>query len=271
MLKKIFALCLALIFIFAVGEAKSKDKVPEIPENERITIAVEAEDKTSFDYLGTDKYLCGMIAEMLDETKIFKVLDAETGEPVIFGAEKISETKSLGERKSGADVGELLYITPATKDEKPDNHSDVDTTAYKSRGIDYLIRCEILGIGMVKKEMNTGLAGGIGIGIGSHRRHGWGFGIGTVISDSYLMRRNFYCTAVNVKFISVDTGIILWQKNLSGEAAKHRKPSKGYDDAFDEAYLKSINSAALKISKQVTEYSTKYFLPHADENKKSDK
>lgn len=270
MLKKFFVLCLAVTFIFGVCEAKSKNEVPEIPENERIKIAVEAEDKTTFDYLGTDKYLRGMIEEMLEEEKIFKVLDPETGEPVVFGAEKISDTKSLGERKSGADVGELLYITPATKDEKPDNHSDIDTTAYKSRGIDYLIRCEILGIGTLKKEMNTGLGSGIGIGVGSYRRH-WGIGLGTVILDSYHMRRTFYCTAVNVKFINADSGIILWQRNLSGDSAKHRKPSKGYDDAFDEAYLKSIKNVAQTISKQVTEYSKKYFLPREEENKKSDK
>ena len=74
-----------------------------------------------------------------------------------------------------------------------------------------------------------------------------------------------------MKFIKVDSGIILWQRNLSGDSAKHRKPSKGYDDAFDEAYLKSIKNVAQTISKQVTEYSKKYFLPRDKDNKKSDK
>ena len=80
------------------------------------------------------------------------------------------------------------------------------------------------------------------------------------------MKRTTYCTAVNVKFIKVDTDVVLFQKNIVGQAFRHHKPRRGYDDATDEAYLESIGSAAENISDSVEKYAKKFLIKH-DEKK----
>ena len=242
--KKFFALCLMLLlFLQGVTFAKEK-KAAEIPAEELIKISVEVEDKTSFLELGTDKFLRGALVEKLLQKNIFNVLPEELAE------EKFSDVKTLGEKKSASDVGEILIFNPA------ENISDFDEDFYKSLGADYVIQCKIIGLGTTKKDFDSiGLGSGIGIG-----RHGhFGIGIFTPIGANF--KRTTYCTAVNVKFLKVETGAVIWQKNVIGQAFKHHKPKKGYDDATDEAYFESIDSASKDISDGVEKYAKKFLLP----------
>ena len=83
-----------------------KSKPVEIPLEDRVKVAVEVTDRTSFHELDTAKILQGMISEQLIDKKIFNVVGYDSDE-------NFSELKSLGEKKSASDVGELLYFNPA--------------------------------------------------------------------------------------------------------------------------------------------------------------
>lgn len=290
MYKKIFALCLMLLLITCgAASAKSKKNQPkEISMSERIKIAVEVSDKTSFHELETAKFLRGMILEQLEEKNLFNVLDAqfvpekisdnESTEEISPAEEKppekFSDIKSLGEKASASDVGEMLFFSPVNVSYGIGENSDVEKNFYENVGADYVLKCTVLALGTSQKISDwVGFEPGIGIGIGSHRHRHHGFGVGVFSTVGGTVRRNFYGTAVNVQFVKIDTGIVIWQRNLVGQALKHRKPSKGYDDASDEAYLKSIKNAAEIIAERTEKY-TKNFLvkkPEPTDSKSGDK
>ena len=249
MIKKIFALCLTMIFIFNGAVLAKEKKSAEIPPEERIKISVEVEDKTTFQELETEKFLRLAIDEEFAKKNIFELLPEE------YFTEKFSSIKTLGEKQSASDVGEILIFNPAESD------SDFDQDFYTELGANYVLQCKIIGIGTTKKNFDSfGIGSGIGIG-----RHGH-FGIGIFSPIGINMKRTTYCTAVNVKFIKVDTDVVLFQKNIVGQAFRHHKPRRGYDDATDEAYLESIGSAAENISDSVEKYAKK-FLIKRDEKK----
>lgn len=251
MTKKIFALCLAMILIFQCAALAKEKKSAEIPIEERIKIFVEVEDKTTFQELDTKKFLRLAIIEELAEKNIFTVLPEENFD------EKFSAIKSLGEKQTASDVGELLIFNPA------ENNSDFDKNFYEELGATYVVQCKIIGLGTTKKNFDS-FGIGSGIGIGRHRH----FGIGIFSPIGISMKRTVYCTAVNVKFIKVDTGVVVWQKNIFGQAFKHHKPKKGYDDATDEAYLESIGAASKNISDSVEKYAKKFLLKKSEDKAK---
>ena len=94
------------------------------------------------------------------------------------------------------------------------------------------------------------------------RRVGWGIGLGGFIQTE----RTALNTVVNMQFIDVETGQILWQENFNGLAVKHHKPRKGYDDAWTQAYVESVEKSAEKVAKRVNKYVDKVII-----NGKSDK
>lgn len=248
MVKKIFAFCLTAIFILQGAALAKEKKSAEIPLEERIKISVEVEDLTSFQELDTKIFLRLAIVEELAKKNIFNILPEE------FFYEKFSSIKSLGEKQSASDVGEILIFNPA------ESNSEFDKNFYEEVGANYLIQCKIIGIGTTKKNFDS-FGIGSGIGIGRHRH----FGIGIFSPIGISMKRTAYCTAVNVKFIKVDTGVVIWQKNIFGQAFRHHKPRKGYDDATDEAYFESIGSAAENISGSVEKYAKKFLLKKSGE------
>lgn len=251
MSKKIFLLCLAVIFIFQ-SAAFAKKKSVEIPLEDRIKISVEVEDKTSFQELDTKKFLQLAIIEEFAEKNTFNVLPEE------LAAEKFSEIKTLGEKQTTSDVGELLIFNPSEVSKDGENIS-FDQNFYKELGANYVIQCKIIGIGTTQKNFDS-VGIGSGIEIGRHRH----FGVGIFSPVGINFKRTAYCVVVNVKFIKVDTNVVIWQKNIVGQAWKHHKPRKGYDDATDEAYLKAIKSAAEKISYSVEKYTEKFLLKKSD-------
>ena len=157
----------------------------------------------------------------------------------------LAEIKTL-ENGGSSDVGDLIMF--------PTKNLGIDTEKYKNLGAEYVIQCEILGIGLAQEqERDFGFGNGVGIGIGTDG----GFGIGIYNGGSSL--RNSYCTAVNMQIIEVESGAVVARKNFIGQALKHRKPKKGYNDASDEAYLKSLNDAAKTIVKRVVNFAAKNF------------
>ena len=241
MFRKIFLIGLTLILICQAALAKDKQK--EIPLEDRVKIFVEVSDVTNFAELETDLRLQTMLIQTFSAQNIFNVINTE---------EKTFDAKSLGEKKSMADVGEFLMFTPPANE-------NFDAEVYKNLGAKYILRCQILGIGTEQVTETYGNHGiGIGIGIGNHSR--FGIGIGTGIGLGGMRRLKFYCVATQVQFINAETGTTLWRQNVVGKVFVKSKPSKGYDDANDEAYLKALQDLTKNISKQATNYSQKFLV-----------
>lgn len=256
MLKRVAIICLAVMLLMQ-GVALAKSKKNAIPIEERIKIAVEVRDSTNFVDLDTAELLRGMLIDELGDENLYNILDVP--------AERASDIKTLGDKS--ADIGELLIFKhgkrnvdddatfiPEGKAEEPVN---IDN---RNRSADYVIHCDILGIGTTKGEMDDFAFGedpgiGIGIGTGSHSRIGVG-----VFGKVGSTRRTFFATVVNAKLVEVVGGKIVFQKNEIGEALRHRKPSKGYDDVNSEAYLKSIKDAAQDLSKSITKFTKQRLL-----------
>ena len=255
MVKKIFLI--GLMILICQGTAFAKEKEVEIPLEYRVKIFVEVEDITNFVELETDLRLREMLAVNLSAQKIFNVINA---------VENTFDARSLGEKKSMADVGELIIFQPTA-----DNPFDAEN--YKNLGADYVIRCKILGIGAEQVIESYGYnrpSIGIGIGIGSRRHSRWGIGIGTGIDVGGSRKRTFYNVVAQVQLVSVETGTTLWRQNFIGQSALGKKLSKVYDDANDEAYLKALRELTKNISKSVTDYSKKFLLNKKTAEHKSD-
>lgn len=247
MIKKIFLLSLTLILLCQAAFAK--DKPVEIPLENRTKIFVEVSDITNFVELKTDSRLQSMLVQNLAAQNIFNVMNTD---------ENVFSLVTLGEKKSMADVGELL-IFPPTADE------NFDADAYKNLGASYVLRCKILGIGVEQITEGYGSNGSIGIGIdiGRHRHSGFGIGVGTGIDLGGSRKLKVYCMAVQVQFVNAETGTTLWRQNVVGQVNLKSKPSKGYDDANDEAYLKALQDVTKNISKHVTDYAQKFLMSKA--------
>lgn len=244
MTKKFFAVLIAAIMLFQCA-AFAKKKSVELPKSKYINIAVEVTDATNFTELQTREILADMLIEQLHEQKLFNIVGVGNG--------TLANIKKL-ENKGASDVGDIVIFN--TK------NLAFDKMLYKDMGAQYVIRCEILGLGTtVENDDDFGFGNGIGIGVGG----GGDFGVGVFGGVSPALR-TFYCTAVNMQLVEVESGVVITRKNFVGKAVKRKKPKKGYDDASDEAYLKSLNDAAKIITKRVSTYTEKNIL-HTDNYK----
>ncbi len=269
MVKRFFVLCLAVLLVMQGAASAKKNK--GLPEEERIQIAIEVTDGTRHKELGTAQNLELFLNDKLVEKNLVSVIDTK-----IFDEEKFSQSDLIldeevtAEKNSSAqNIGELLIFDAVELPQPGTVPEDFSQTFYKNFGADYVVRCEVLALGATKVEDKTlstilGVAGGItsliGSGSGKHdkklRRIGAGIGFGGFIQT----QRTALNTVVNMKFISVETGEILWEKNFTGQAVKHHKPGKNYDDAWTQAYMESVEDAAKKISKQVNKYVDKVII-----------
>lgn len=269
MVKRFFVLCLAVLLVMQGAASAKKNK--GLPEEERIQIAIEVTDGTRHKELGTAQNFELFLNDKLIEKNLVSVIDTK-----IFDEEKFSQSDLIldeevtAEKNSPAqNIGELLIFDAVELPQPGTVPEDFSQTFYKNFGADYVVRCEVLALGATQVEDKTlstilGVAGGItsliGSGSGKHdknlRRIGAGIGFGGFIQT----QRTALNTVVNMKFISVETGEILWEKNFTGQAVKHHKPGKNYDDAWTQAYMESVEDAAKKISKQVNKYVDKVII-----------
>ena len=238
MTKKILAVIVAAILLIPCAALAKKSS--EIPMSKRIKMAVLVTNATNFSELQTEEILRDKLISQLKEKKIFNILN-----PTYENS--LAETKTL-ENSGAADIGDLVMF--------PTENIELEIDTYKNLGAEYVIYCEILGVGIsTENDDDFGLGSGIGVGIGT----GGSFGVGIGVSDKSALR-NLYCTAVNLKIVEVQSGAVVARKNLIGHALKHRKPKKGYDNAFDEAYLKSLDDAAKTVTKRVVTFAEKNLL-----------
>lgn len=284
MLKKIFFACLAMI-LFVQGAAAAKNK--GLPEEERIRVAVEVTDDSRHVELGTAQNLELFLNEKLGDKNLVSVVDIN-----FFGEEKksdgglIRDEDLLAENKPSAeDIGELLVFDAFELPKPAAAPENFQQTFYKNLDVAYVIRCEVLALGATKLEdktvgmLSSIIGGGISLsGSGSSnrdktlRRVGSGIGLLGLVGMTDITKRTALNTVVNMQFISVETGEILWQQNFTGQAIKHHKPDKNFDNVWTQAYMDSVENAAKLISKRVNKYvdkviikgkSDKDFLPKA--------
>ena len=252
MAKKIFLICLALLLsVQATASAKG------LAEEERIKIAVEISDSSRHNKkLGNARTLQLYLDNELPKKDLLTIVGPRiTGEDV--------------DASTVANLGELLIFDAVELPAPSDMPEDFDKALYESCGANYVIRCEVLALGLTKVEdktisMISGATGGIIALIGSGnksrdktlRRIGTGIGFGGFI----VTDRTALDTVVNIQFIDVAAGKVLWQENFIGQAVKHHSPGKDYPDAWTRAYNESFEDAARRIAKRVNKYVDKVII-----------
>lgn len=252
MTKKIFLICLALLLsVQAASSAKG------LAEEERIKVAVEISDSSRHNKdLNTAQVLETFLNNELPKKDLLKVVGAK-------------DTGGEFDASTVANLGELLIFDAVELPAPSETPEDFNQAFYESCGANYVIRCEVLALGLTKVEdktiaMISGATGGIisliGSGNGSRdktlRRVGMGIGLGGFI----VTDRTALNTVVNIQFIDVAASKVLWQENFIGQAVKHHKPSKDYPDAWTRAYNESIEDAARRIGKRVNKYVDKVII-----------
>lgn len=269
MIKKIFLIC--LIFLLGLqGAASAKSK--GLPEEERIKVAVEVKDSSRHKELATADNLEIFLSDKLVEKNLVNIV----GTKILGEDEKpaddgliLDEDVTADEKTPAQNIGELLIFDAVELPAPSDTPEDFNADAYKELGAAYVIRCEVLALGVTKVEDKTigtifGATGGvvslIGVGGGSNaktlRKIGTGIGLGGFIQT----QRTALNTVVNMQFISVETGQILWQQYFTGQAVKHHKPDKGYANEWEQAYIESVENAAKRISERINKYVDKVIV-----------
>lgn len=269
MVRKIFLMCLMLVLsVQSAAFAKSKG----LPENERINVAVEIKDTSRHKELDTAQNLEIFLSDKLLEKNLLNIVDSKiiNERDKVFDDGLIRDEEVTAEKKSPAgNFGELLLFDAVELPVQSDTPENFDAAAYKEKGTAYVIRCEILALGVTKVEDKTlsTIFSAVGVatafaGSGNKsrdktlRRIGLGIGLGGFIET----KRTALNTVVNMQFISVETGQILWQENFTGQAVKHHKPSKEFTDAWEQAYVESVENSAKRIAKRVNKYVDKVII-----------
>lgn len=257
MTKKFFLICLVMLLSLQ-GAAFAKEK--GLPEEERIKVAVEIIDSTRHKELATAQNFETFIGNKLVEKNLLNVVETN-----VIGNEDVTADKKI----SAENLGELLIFDAVELPTSSDTPKDFNANAYKNLGAAYVIRCEVLALGLTKVEDKTmstifGATGGIISLIGSGnnsrdktlRRVGTGIGFGGFIQTE----RTALNTVVNMQFISVETEQVLWQGNFTGQAVKHHNPRDGYDNVWTQAYMESVENSAKLIAKRVNKYVDKVII-----------
>lgn len=263
MVKKIFLLGLILL-LGATNAASAKEK--GLPEEDRINVAIEIINSSRYKELPTAQQLELFLNDALISKNLLNIVESKiSGDGDNFvDCFILDEDRPADVPPPAQNIGELLVFDAVELPRPVAAVKNYDPTPYQQVGAKYIIRCEVLGLGVTKVEDKTiGIVTkiiGSGISIGgasgnSHRdkvlRHiGSGIGLGGLLE----IKRTALNTVVNMQFISVDTGEVLWQQNFIGQAVKHHSPDKGYDDVWTQAYSESVADSAKLIAKRVNKY-----------------
>ena len=266
MIRKIFLLCLAMLLV--MQGAVSAKKNEGLPEEDRIKIAVEVKDGSRHKELGTAQSLELFLNDKLIEKNLVTVVDTNTSGEEQTPAETLIEQNYIAEN-----IGEILIFDAVELPRASTVAKDFEQSFYKNFGVDYVVRCEVLALGATKVEdkaigLITGIVGG-GLSLGGSgssnrdktlRRVGTGVGLLGFGSLLDVTKRTALNTVVNMQFISVETGEVVWENNFTGKAIKHHSPGKGFDDVWTQAYMESVEDSAKLIAKRVNKYVDKVII-----------
>lgn len=273
MTKKIFLLCLMMLLV--MQGAVSAKKNEGLPEEERIKVAVEVKDGSRHKELGTAQSLEVFLNDKLIEKNLVTVVDTKIlGEDQNSASGLIPAEDVIADQNYIAEnIGEILVFDAVELPRASTVAKDFEQSFYKNFDVDYVVRCEVLALGATKVEdktieMVTGIIGG-GLSLGGSgssnrdktlRRVGAGIGLLGFGSLLDVTKRTALNTVVNMQFINVETGEVLWESNFTGKAIKHHKPKKGYDDVWTQAYMESVEDSAKLIAKRVNKYVDKVIV-----------
>ena len=261
-MKKFFLICLAIL-LGVQGMASAKEN-EGLPETERIKIAVEVTSSSRYKELPTTSLLEDFLLEKLVEKNLISVSEPQRDSQPFDTNEKNFSVEN---------IGELLIFDAIELPRTSTVPENFDADAYRELGAAYVIRCEVLGLGITKVDDNTIsiitsiIGGGLSFAGNSNsnrdktlRRVGTGIDMIGLIGMTDATKRTALNTVVNMQFISVETGEILWQENFTGQAIKHHKPNKNFDDAWTQAYTESVADSAKLIAKRVNKYVDKVII-----------
>ena len=265
MIRKIFLLCLAMLLVMQ-GAVSAKNE--GLPEEDRIKIAVEVKDGSRHKELGTAQSLELFLNDKLVEKNLITVVDTNTSDAEQTPAQTVVEQNYIAEN-----IGEILIFDAIELPRASTVAKDFEPAFYKNFGVDYVVRCEVLALGATKVEdkaigLITGIVGG-GLSLGGSgssnrdktlRRVGAGVGLLGFGSLLDVTKRTALNTVVNMQFINVETGEVVWENNFTGKAIKHHSPGKGYDDVWTQAYMESVEDSAKLIAKRVNKYVDKVIV-----------
>ncbi len=263
-MKKFFLMCLAILLSL---QSTALAKSAGLSEEERIKVAIEVSDTSRHQEFGTADLLKDFLTEKLVEKNLVKVIDTK-----LFSEDELVLDEEVTAEKNfpAENLGEILIFDAVELPVPSETPENFDQNFYKNLGADYVIRCEVLALGLTKVEDKTlstifGATGGLTSLVGAWtsgsagktlRRVGTGIGVGGFI----VTERTALTTVVNLQFINVETEQILWQKNFAGQGIKHHKPSRGFDDAWTQAYSESVEKTAKIISQRVNKYVDKVII-----------
>ena len=265
MTKKIFLLCLAILLVFH-GAASAKKA--EIPEENRIKIAVEIVDNTRHKEFNTATLFENYLSTRLVEKKLVNVVGNKFSDGTIPNA----KAEGVG------NLGELLVFDAVELPTTAEIPADFDRQKYQNLGANYVVRCEVLALGLTKVDdetismISSIVGGGLALaGSGNKssdktlRRIGSTVGL-LGLGGAFLTKRTALNTVVTMQFIDVNTGTVLWQENFVGQGVKHHSGGKKFYDPWTRALHESVDNSAKNISKRVNKYVDKVLI-----NGKSDK
>lgn len=264
-MRKIFLLCLAMLLV--MQGAVSAKKNEGLPEEERIKVAVEVIDGSRHKELGTAQSLELFLNDKLVEKNLVTVVDTKIG-GLILDEDVVVEQNHIAEN-----IGEILVFDAVELPRPSNKPKNFEQAFYNNFDVDYVVRCEVLAFGVTKVEDSTigTISSLVGSGLsfagsGSSdrdktlRRVGTGIGLLGFGELLDVTKRTALNTVVNMQFINVETGEIVWEKNFTGQAIKHHKPDKNYDDAWTQAYMESVEDSAKLIAKRVNKYVDKVIV-----------
>lgn len=247
--KKLFVMCVAILLAIHTAAA-AKDK--GLPEAERINVAVEVVDDSRHKDFNTATLLENYLASRLVDKNLVNVVNERFA----------GDAKAEG--IPAENLGAILIFDAVEIPPPSDVPADFDQKHYQDIGASYVVRCEILALGLTKVDdptlsTVTGLVGtGISFaGSGNKNRDKTLRKIGTGINfaSKFLdIHSTALKTVVVMKFIDVNAGKVLWQQNFVGEGIKHRSPGKDFDDVWTRAFHESVEDTAKMISKRVNKY-----------------
>ncbi len=238
-MRKIILICLA-VMLSLQSAALAKEAA------EPVKVAVELEDGSRHKELGTAQLLERLLNAELGKKNIVDVTESRvTGEP--FEATE----------KSAADLGTLLVFDAVELPSESEPPANFDNDFYAASGASYVIRCEVIALGLTKVEDNTlsTISTIVGTGLEFADKESVqyvGTGIGML---GYIQtKRTALNTVVNMQFIDTATGKVVWQEHFIGQAVKHHKGGKNYPDAWTRAFNDSVEDTARRIAKRVNKY-----------------
>ncbi len=251
MTKKFFLLCVALI-VAIHGAAAAKDK--GLPEAERIQIAVEVIDGSRHKDFNTATLLEYYLDSRLVDKNLVNVVNAKPWDEMSAKAEGIA----------AENVGALLVFDAVEIPPPGDVPADFDAQHYRDIGANYVVRCEILALGLTKVDdptlatITSLVGGGLSFSAANSdsrdkniRRIAAGI---SLIGGAIDMKRTALNTVVVMQFVDVNAGKVLWQQNFVGRGFKHKSSGKEFDDIWTRALHESVEDSAKRISKRVNKY-----------------